>query len=223
VAFVGKRDGAGEATPEVEEERPRSFWDRLFGRRKPKAAPPAAETPAPVATPKPTPRVRKPKPATTSGTSTTTTAPATTKAPKVKEPAAAENPAPTGAEDGVPKQAVKPAPAPPKVTKKTGSTAGTAPAATPARKAPVAPSSDADAEAQEKFRYEVAKEKALQDPEVQKLKEKADGATEDAEARKAQRAYNKALFGKMRSVDGSIKDRADRIEAAILKRLDASE
>ncbi|MGB8166981.1 MAG: hypothetical protein WCF18_05780 [Chthoniobacteraceae bacterium] len=97
------------------------------------------------------------------------------------------------------------------------------PAATPARKAPVAPSSDADTDAQEKYRYEVAKNKALEDAEVQKLKEKADGAPTDEEARKAQRAYNKALFNKMRSIDSSIKDRADRIESAIMKRLDTAE
>ena len=58
---------------------------------------------------------------------------------------------------------------------------------------------------------------------MQKLKEKADGAVSDDEARKAQRAYNKALFNKMRSIDSSIKDRADRIEAAIMKRLDSAE
>lgn len=82
------------------------------------------------------------------------------------------------------------------------------------------PAADADAEAQEKYRYELAKNKALEDGEVQKLKEKADGAADDTEARKAQRAYNKALFSKMRSVDPSIKERADRIESAIMKRLD---
>ncbi len=108
----------------------------------------------------------------------------------------------------------------PKSRGKLKETTSAAPTATPARKAPVPPSADADADAQDKYRYEVAKNKALQDSEVQKLKEKADGATTDEEAKKSQRAYNKALFSKMRSIDPSIKDRADRIEATIMKRLE---
>ncbi len=218
--FVEKRDATSPAGATTEEDRPRSFWERLFGRRKVKAATPAPTTPAPVV-PKPTARPRKPKTATTT-------------APKVKEPAVANvaEPGSDGAVTTPPTATATPVPKPPsapratpapKATKKTGAATTGGPAATPVRKSPVAPAADADAEAQEKYRYEVAKEKALQDPEVQKLKERADGAVSDDEARKAQRAYNKALFGKMRSVDGTIKDRADRIEAAILKRLDSPE
>jgi hypothetical protein len=137
--------------------------------------------------------------------------------PLIEKPAATPKPTPTP----------KATPAP-KVGKSKGSknaTPATAsePSATPARKPPVPPAADADADAQEKYRYEVAKSKALEDAEVQKLKAKADGAVTDDEARAAQRAYNKALFHKMRSIDSSIKDRADRIEAAIMKRLDSPE
>ena len=76
---------------------------------------------------------------------------------------------------------------------------------------------------QEKYKYDMAKAKALTDPEVLKLKEKAESAVDEDEGHKAQRAYTKALFNKMRSIDGSIKERADRIEAGIMRRLESSE
>jgi hypothetical protein len=100
-----------------------------------------------------------------------------------------------------------------------------APSATPAKKTtstkPAAPEppADADPEVKEKFRYEQAKAKATEDPHVKSLKAKADDATTDEESRKALRAYNKALFDKIRKIDGSVSDRADRMEAAIMKRL----
>ncbi len=59
----------------------------------------------------------------------------------------------------------------------------------------------------------------MEDPEVQALKQKADEAVTDDEANKAQRAYNKALFAKMRKLDPLIKERIDRMEAAMMKRL----
>ena len=51
------------------------------------------------------------------------------------------------------------------------------------------------------------------------LKAKADDAATDEESRKALRAYNKALFDKIRKLDSTVSDRADRMEAAIMKRL----
>jgi hypothetical protein len=128
-------------------------------------------------------------------------------------------------ESGATEAAAKAPAATPAATpsKRTGRTRPTpTPAATPAkRNLPPPPPENADAEVQEKYRYEAARAKALEDPRVQELKNKADEAANDDESRKAQRAYNKALFNKMRSVDSSIKERADRIEASILKRLDA--
>jgi hypothetical protein len=59
----------------------------------------------------------------------------------------------------------------------------------------------------------------LEDDKVQELKQKSDAAFGDEEGRKAMRAYNKALFRKMRSIDPSIKERADATEAAIMRRL----
>ena len=57
------------------------------------------------------------------------------------------------------------------------------------------------------------------DPKLQELKLKADTAATDEEARKALRTYNKALFQKMRDLDPSIKERIDKMEAAVLRRL----
>jgi hypothetical protein len=78
---------------------------------------------------------------------------------------------------------------------------------------------EGDPEELEKKRYDQAKAKATEMPEILALKEKADNASSEEESRRALRNFNKALFAKMRQLDPSIKDRADRIEAAILKRL----
>jgi len=68
-------------------------------------------------------------------------------------------------------------------------------------------------------KYEAAKVKAAEDPEVKKMKEKADAAPTEEDARKALRDYNKALFKRMREIDPSIKERVDRMETAVLNRL----
>jgi len=74
-------------------------------------------------------------------------------------------------------------------------------------------------EAQEKWKYDEAHKRALEDPDVQALKQKADGVTDPEDGRRALRAYNKALFNKMRSIDPSVKERVDAIEAGVMKRL----
>ena len=84
---------------------------------------------------------------------------------------------------------------------------------------PPEPPEGADPEVKEKYHFEVAKIKASEDPQVQSLKAKADDAATDEESRKALRAYNKALFDKIRKIDSSVSERADRMEAAIMKRL----
>jgi len=83
----------------------------------------------------------------------------------------------------------------------------------------VEPAADADPDEKEKFRYEQAKAKANEDPQVKSLKAKADDATTDEESRKALRAYNKALFEKIRKIDSSVSERANQMEAAMMKRL----
>ena len=126
----------------------------------------------------------------------------------------------------------------PKPEKTTGSTPAPAatPAATPAGKkgkkqpatpAPAAnasnlppePGADADPEAKEKYRFEVAKTKAENDEHIKSLKAKADEATTEADSKAALRTYNKALFEKVKKIDPSVSEWSDRMEAAILKRL----
>lgn len=107
-----------------------------------------------------------------------------------------------------PSQPVAASPTPPKTASKV--------AAKP--KAPEPPA-DADPDVQEKFRFDQARAKAGEDPQVQALKAKADDAATEEDSRKALRAYNKALFEKIRKTDKSVTERANRLEAAIMKRL----
>jgi hypothetical protein len=74
----------------------------------------------------------------------------------------------------------------------------------------------------EQVRYDQAKAKAKADPEVKALKAKADQATDDATARATSEAYNRTLFRKMKQLDRSISDRADLVEAAILRKIHES-
>jgi hypothetical protein len=80
-----------------------------------------------------------------------------------------------------------------------------------------------DPDAIEKAKYESAKTRANADGRVQELREKADNATSDEEGRKALRAYNQALFNKMRALDSSIEPRIDRMEKAVMRQLDKKE
>jgi len=75
-------------------------------------------------------------------------------------------------------------------------------------------------DAREKVRYSQVRSKALEDPTVLKLQDKADTATSDDEQKAASKQYYKALFDKMRELDSSLKDRIDRTEAATLRRLE---
>jgi hypothetical protein len=81
------------------------------------------------------------------------------------------------------------------------------------------PAEGQDPETQLREKYDAAKVKAAEDPEVKKMKEKADAAPTEEDARKALRDYNKALFKRMREIDPSIKERVDRMETAVLNRL----
>ena len=100
----------------------------------------------------------------------------------------------------------------PPAKKVAGQTSRTAKKATP-------PPEASTPEAQEKWKYDEARKKAGEDEEVQRLKAKADTATDEAEGRRALRTYNKALFNKMRTLDPSIKERIDAMEAGVMKRL----
>jgi hypothetical protein len=92
---------------------------------------------------------------------------------------------------------------------------------TPAAQAPQVPSASAIAaqEAQEKARYRQVRAKALEDPNVLSLQDKADTAPNEDEQKAASKSYYKALFDKMREIEPSLKDRIDRTEAATLRRI----
>ena len=76
-----------------------------------------------------------------------------------------------------------------------------------------------DQDAKDKARFHELKAKALEDKEIKALRDKADSATGDA-GREAERAYDKALFKKVRELDPSISDYVDRLEKFTMKRLD---
>ena len=207
------------------EQESRGIWKTLFGSRYKRPLGPARPAPAPnVATATPAP------------------APATPVLPqKIAKSAAGKKAAPTVATSRTKKPAPKAKPA--DATAEPAVAENTPPAVTPENPEPTAPTPvkkprkgksaplvaaqegvepppDADPETKEKFRFEQAKAKAAADPEVMEFKAKADSAVSDEDARSAQRAYNKALFGKMRKIDSGLDERIDSMEAAILKRLD---
>jgi hypothetical protein len=86
-------------------------------------------------------------------------------------------------------------------------------------KPPVEPPADADADAKEQYRFELAKSKALEDAHIKSLKDKADQAGTDEESRAALRTYYKALIEKIKKVDPAVSERADQLERALLKRV----
>lgn len=200
------------------------FFQRLFGGRKRTPS----ETPSPEATPTPTPSrsARKPTPSTTPVPESDTKPGRTVKPsatpkldmPKVAPTTATKTP-PTDPGEKTP--ASVPPSTPPKTAPATPAkkTVGVKPPVTETKKPLIEPPADADPDVKERFRFDVAKAKAAEDPQVKSLKAKADNASTDEESRKALRAYNKALFDKIRKVDKSVSERADLLEAAILKRL----
>lgn len=233
----GATRGTPAASPSATPEKKRSFFSRMFG---PKA------TPAPP-TPTPRPVVHRRKPADDDDDEKPS---ASERKEKEKEKEEASNPpapetAPNtenkgentsktekneggekgekadkpdkekGDKAGVDSAANPPAAATP--APKKGSKGSKA--ATTLRKES-APTSD-DPEEAERLKFAETKTRADADKNVAALREKADNATSDEESRKAMRAYNKALFEKMRSLEPSLDGRINRMEAAVMKQLDA--
>jgi hypothetical protein len=187
-----------------------SFFQRLFGRR-PKATPvPATPTPEPKVR---TARATAAKPAPSRSTTRTTKPRSTSTTAKP----AASKPADTEPTASTPPETAEPAAPKPAATKPTARKTASKPAATTKTSTP--PAGTIDPEELDRQKYDTAKAKAMEDPEIQALKKKADEAVTDDEAIQAQRAYNKALFAKMRKLDPLIKERIDRMEAAMMKRI----
>jgi len=193
------------------------FFERVFG---PKRTTPA---PTPATTPKPTPRARKPRPDSANA--------AEKKDAAEKKGPARSNPKPQKKADEPDTEEVAETPEPP-----AGDPASTPPPSTPAAgkklpkgkrgsgkpadgKSATPDPASGDPDVQEKAKYEEVKAKALEDAEIQELKKTADSAPDEAEGRQALRAYNKALFNKMRRLDPSLKDRIDRMETGVMSRL----
>ena len=77
-----------------------------------------------------------------------------------------------------------------------------------------------DEESKEKAHFQEVKAKALEDKSIQALQDKADNATSDDEHRKASKDYYKALYGKMRKIDPSLKEHINGVENARMKRFE---
>lgn len=197
---------AAQATPVPEK---RGFFRRLFGRR----TKPVPQATPPPSTPKPVTRHAR-RPRAESGTDSQATTEGTERKADTKghEKVASDQPTEAETKGAAARQAESAPSSAAAITKKRAGQRTSAAKATP-------PAELTTPEAQEKWKYDETRKKALEDEEVRKLKEKANTAPNEEEGRRALRAYNKALFNKMRSLDPSIKDRIDAMEAGVMKRL----
>ena len=184
-----------------------SFFERLFS---PGAKPTPAPIRKPVATPTPAPvvirRPRRPAPVEDADTETpkVNAVAKTTAAPKVKPvvTAKADPVETTGSE--------LPPPPKGKGTKPKIGAKKTAPAV----KLDLAGMDDA-------AKFKAVKAQAAEEPEVKDLKAKADGEVDEAAAQKALATYNRALFKKIIEIEPTVSAYAEKVEAAMSRRLSA--
>ena len=90
------------------------------------------------------------------------------------------------------------------------------------RKTPVAKAAAVKAGSEDE-RFANARKAAAEDPKILELREKADLAKTEEAGSKAMRAYLKALYGKMRTLEPSLEERINLTEAAALKAVSKSE
>lgn len=69
----------------------------------------------------------------------------------------------------------------------------------------------------EEERFTLARKTASEDPKVLELRNKADASVSNGDAARFTRAYLRAMYGKMRALEPSLKDRIDMTEAAALR------
>lgn len=109
--------------------------------------------------------------------------------------------------------------------------------ADPEAKAPVTPTVKAPAKTSSKskitatapiltgednpIKFRAAKVVAMEDPTIKELKSKSDSEVNEDEAQKAVAAYNRALFKKIREIDPSVSEYADKVEQSMTKRIGA--
>jgi hypothetical protein len=70
-------------------------------------------------------------------------------------------------------------------------------------------------------KFKLAKATAQEDAAIKELAAKAESAISDADAHNASVAYNKALFRKIRAIDPSLDGYVDKMEEAMMKRLNS--
>jgi hypothetical protein len=70
-------------------------------------------------------------------------------------------------------------------------------------------------------KFKVVKAQAMEDSQVKELKAKAESEVDEADARAALDAYNRALFRKIREIEPSLDGYVDKIESAMTRRLSA--
>jgi hypothetical protein len=84
------------------------------------------------------------------------------------------------------------------------------------------PSSDKPALSEDE-RFTAARKAASEDPKVAELRAKTDAAKTDEAANRAMRAYLKALYSKMKTLEPSLEERIDMTEAAALRAVPQSQ
>jgi hypothetical protein len=184
-------------------------------------------TPTPTATPKSTPAkraVRQKKSSTTSATATAT--PAAQKRAVKKQPTPAP-PAPSQETPPAPTPTLEATPAPPPAPE-----APATPPATSFEPPPAAqseettlgsvPAANTAQEARERAQYRSVRAKALENKQIQQLRDQMDAAGTDQQRKAAAKKYYNTLFEKMREIDPSLKDRINRMEAAAQRRMSRS-
>jgi hypothetical protein len=231
-AAATKPTPAPAASAEGDKTKKPSFLKRVFGGGKTKEKKAEAEKPAATPTATPRPRRVKREPAekpSEAPEKETEKAPVKKSEPARKsEPASKTEPAPKTEPESTAEKPEKPE-KPAASTKKGKGKAASAPAPaedtkpkTKEEQALAAANESGDAEAIEKAKYDEVRSRVVGDEKLQALKQKAENAPTEEEGRKDLKAYNKALFQKMRSLDPSLKGRIDRMESAVLKQLDGT-
>jgi hypothetical protein len=109
-------------------------------------------------------------------------------------------------------------------TKKSpASTTGQSPGTEPTKRKTPATKPAAVKAGSEDERFANARKAAAEDPKILELREKADLAKTEEAGSKAMRAYLRALYGKMRTLEPSLEERINLTEAAALKAVSKSE
>ena len=193
----------------------RTFGEMLFGR---KQTPTPTPTPAPRHRPRPRPRPTTEEPAATPEAKPETTKPDPEPKAEPKpeaEPAPKPEPKPKPPLITAPEPEAKPdaepkadEPKPTKVVK------GRKPK-------PEKPAKPDTTGMDDTTKFKTLKALALEDAQLKELKTKADSAVSDADAHRASIAYNKALFQKIRELDPSVAAYSEKLEQAMMKRLNA--